>query len=286
MGGRQLQSLRRMDLVALLEEVRLAHAVSIRSSGRDRRAVRGGPGAASEVRKWVIALFRYAAQEDLLPVNPFLDVRNRDRQRPRDRVLSMEELAAIRGCSAGAPNPWGQFVQLLMLTGARRNEWASAEISWLDIDAGRLEIPAANYKTGKVQVLPLGSQAQAILRTLPAYEASAGALSVQWHRRARVRIVHLVQVDPVRLQSPKAVFDRGHDVAARRPHLALRLDRTPELCREDDVLAPLSQHFAQNPLRASILSIGIGRVEKGDAGIERGINHRSRCVEIETSSTP
>jgi integrase len=82
----------------------------------------------------------------------------------------MEELAAIWRWSAGAPHPWGQFVQLLMLTGARRNEWASAEVSWLDIDAGRLEIPAAHYKTGKVQVLPLSMQAKAILRSIPAPE--------------------------------------------------------------------------------------------------------------------
>jgi integrase len=115
-------------------------------------------------------MFRFAVQEDLLPVNPFVDVRNRDRQRPRDRVLSMEELMAISRWSAAAPHPWGQFLQLLMLTGARRNEWANAEVSWLDLDAGRLEIPAANYKTGKVQVLPLSTQAKAILHTLPGHE--------------------------------------------------------------------------------------------------------------------
>ena len=42
--------------------------------------------------------------------------------------------------------------------------------SWLDVDAGRLEIPAASYKTGKAQVVPLSTQAQTILRTLPVHE--------------------------------------------------------------------------------------------------------------------
>ena len=167
-GGRDLETLRRADLVALLEEVRLPHLVGVRSpTGEERTIQRGGPSAAAEVRKWVQALFGFAVQGDLLATNPFENVKNRDKQRTRDRVLTMEELGAVWRWAEATPYPWGPFVQLLILTGARRNEWANAEAAWLAADGRRLEIPGANYKGGRAQVLPLSTQAREIVEGLP-----------------------------------------------------------------------------------------------------------------------
>ena len=109
----------------------------------------------------------FAVQGDLLATNPFENVKNRDKQRTRDRVLTMEELGAVWRWAEATPYPWGPFVQLLILTGARRNEWANAEAAWLAADGRRLEIPGANYKGGRAQVLPLSTQAREIVEGLP-----------------------------------------------------------------------------------------------------------------------
>ncbi len=139
---------------------------------------RGGVGAAQEVRKWVLAMFEFAVQADLITENRFENVKNRDKQRKRDRVLTMEELAAVWQWAVATPYPWGPFIHLLMLTGARRNEWANAEAAWLAADGSRFEIPSANYKNGRAQVLPLSAQAREILEALPTPDLGSYIFSI------------------------------------------------------------------------------------------------------------
>ena len=40
-------------------------------------------------------MFQFAVEVGLRPDNPFADVKNRDKQRSRERVLLMPELAAV-----------------------------------------------------------------------------------------------------------------------------------------------------------------------------------------------
>ena len=168
-GDRALTSLAPADLIELLERVRLPAGAMVTASGQEHSyvAVRGGPGAAVEVRKWVRAMFQYGAAIGLLPANPFRGVRNRDRQRPRDRVLSMNEIVAVWRAAGRMYYPWSTLFRLLLLTGDRRSEWAEAQESWLDAGMTRLEIPAEAYKSDRVHVVPFGTQVQALVRGLP-----------------------------------------------------------------------------------------------------------------------
>ncbi len=168
-GDRTVAALRAPDLVELLERVRVPGGALVRATGHEQHyaAVRGGPGAAVEVRKWVRAMFQFGAAAGLLAGNPFRDVRNRDRVRPRDRVLSMAEVGAVWRAAGSMYYPWSPLFRLLLLTGSRRGEWAEARTGWLDPSATRLEIPAAAYKTGRTHVVPFGRQARALVRGLP-----------------------------------------------------------------------------------------------------------------------
>src|SRR5918993_921473 len=165
-GPRPVVSIERGDLVRLIEEVRVPRTLEVHDGDRILRRIRGGSGAAAEVRKWTRAMFQFAMDAGLRPDNPFADVRNRDRQRRRDRVLSMEELRAVWDAAGGMGYPWGPCYRLILLTGDRRGEWARARWDWLTADLTRLEIPASEYKTAKPQVVPLSTQAQTIVSSL------------------------------------------------------------------------------------------------------------------------
>lgn len=97
-GERELSSITRTDFVALLEEVRRPTIVSVKTPRGTYNATRGGPGSAGEVRKWIRALFQFACDVELLKDNPLTNVRNRDRQKPRSRVLTPEPA----DCASGA----------------------------------------------------------------------------------------------------------------------------------------------------------------------------------------
>jgi integrase len=166
---RAVADLTRGDPLKLLEDVRQPHQTEVTTKGRGTfTAVRGGTGAAVEVRKWVRALLQYAVEAEIRPDNPFAGVRNRDKVMARDRVLSMAELRAVWQAASATPYPWGPFYQLLILTGDRRGEWAQARWDWLDEAWSQLEIPAKHYKTARSHVVPLSDLARRVVAGLPA----------------------------------------------------------------------------------------------------------------------
>ena len=64
-----------------------------------------------------------------------------------DRVLSDEELRAVWRASDALEQPYGAFIKLLVLTGARRNEAARMRWSEVDLEAKTWTLPAARART-------------------------------------------------------------------------------------------------------------------------------------------
>jgi Arm DNA-binding domain len=145
-GECALSAISRGDFVSLLEEIRKPQVVKVDGLAGSYNATRGGPGSAAEVRKWMRAMFQFAVDVQLLSENPLADVRNRDRQKPRSRVLTMDELRSVWHAAGRMEHPWGPYFPLIMLTGDRRGEWANAQTGWLDPERTRLEVPATHYK--------------------------------------------------------------------------------------------------------------------------------------------
>jgi integrase len=248
-GKRPVAAVERGDLVRLIEAVRVPRTVEVREGDRTLRRVRGGPGAAAEVRKWCRAMFQFAVDAGLRPDNPFADVRNRDRQRPRDRVLSMEELGAVWEAAGDLGYPWGPWYRLILLTGDRRGEWARARWDWLDPDRTRLEIPASEYKTGKPQVVPLSGQARAILDMLPhsgagpfLFSSDGGARPVSGFSKAKARL------------------DRA---------LADRLGRPLPPWVVHDLRRSMATHMERIGVAPHVIEVCLGHVLKGVAGTYR-----------------
>jgi integrase len=63
--------------------------------------------------------------------------------------------------------PFGAFLQLLILTGQRRNEVAGMRWSELDLDKGLWTLPDTRAKNNKKHELPLSQAAINIIRALP-----------------------------------------------------------------------------------------------------------------------
>jgi integrase len=79
----------------------------------------------------------------------------------RDRVLSMEELAAVfAGCR---DDDHGRITRLLALTGQRCREVAGMRWDELDLDQGIWTIPAARAKNKTAHKVPLSPAALALL---------------------------------------------------------------------------------------------------------------------------
>ena len=89
------------------------------------------------------------------------------RKKTRDRVLTDAELAATWRALAKMQDPAARCLQLVMLTGMRREE--AAQLSWkeVDLDGERvITLPAQRFKSGVKFAVPLSDDAVTLLRSI------------------------------------------------------------------------------------------------------------------------
>src|SRR5205085_10111491 len=82
----------------------------------------------------------------------------------RDRVLNDEELAQVILAARNIGSPYGGVVELLALTGQRREEVAHA--TWDEVDFAQCvwTLPKSRTKNGKEHVVHLSRQSLAVLK--------------------------------------------------------------------------------------------------------------------------
>lgn len=85
----------------------------------------------------------------------------------RDRVLNQDELAAVWRAAEIEGYAFGRMVQLLILTGCRRDE--VREAAWAEFDLPKREwlIPGHRTKNGRDHLVPLSDSAMELLEKLP-----------------------------------------------------------------------------------------------------------------------
>ena len=147
--GRRLDSIKRRDVVALLEDIASDHVVY-----------------ANRVLAALRRMFNWAIERDLMEASPCAKVKAPSQERPRDRVLSDEELGLVLRAAQKLEAPFGPYMQILTLTLQRRSEIAG--MCWDEIDwAQKLWVlPAARTKNDNEHIVPLSSSALKILETL------------------------------------------------------------------------------------------------------------------------
>ena len=128
-------------------------------------AKESGPIAANRARGALSAMFRWAIGEGLCNDNPVAGTNKQQENEPRERVLSDAEAAVVwLGCPG---NDYGRIVQLLLLTGCRRDEIGSLQWSETDMDAKTITLPAIRTKNSQTHVVPLSDTAMGILQAIP-----------------------------------------------------------------------------------------------------------------------
>jgi integrase len=84
----------------------------------------------------------------------------------RERVLSDEELLAVWRASE-VKGAFGKAVQLLILTGLRREEVGRLKWSEVNVAAGAITLSGERTKNGKPHLVPLSPAALALLQGMP-----------------------------------------------------------------------------------------------------------------------
>jgi integrase len=130
---------------------------------------RGAPVSASRFRAWVSKLFNFAMKAQLCRDNPARFTENPvdAKARQRKRKLDDRELALVWRAADQLGYPFGRAVQLLILSGQRRDEVCAAPRSEFNFADKQWVIAPARAKNNVEHLVPLSRAALALINDLP-----------------------------------------------------------------------------------------------------------------------
>jgi len=143
-----IRDITRGDIAARLDAIRQEHSSN----------------TADAVRGKLSALFGWAIQRGYRDDNPVINTERPERSKPRTRVLTDSELAAI--WNACGDDEFGRITRLLMLTGCRRSEIGGMRFSEFSPDGATWTLPAERAKNKHALTLTLPPAAIAIVQAV------------------------------------------------------------------------------------------------------------------------
>jgi integrase len=125
---------------------------------------RGAPVAANKALKSIKTFLRWCVGRAVLDQSPAEGVPLPSKEVARDRVLEDNELARVILAARNIGGPYGGIVELLALTGQRREEVARLQREELDLTRQVWTLPKTRTKNAKVHVVHLSEQSLAVLK--------------------------------------------------------------------------------------------------------------------------
>jgi integrase len=146
---RKISEIRRGDIIALLDDI------------CDR-----APIVANRTLATLRKLFNWSIERDLIEANPCTGVKPPAKETSRDRVLSDDEIRRVWTATEKVGWPFGPIIQLLILTGQRRDEVGAMEWSELDLANALWTLPRGRVKNDSGHEVPLSPMAVAIVQKI------------------------------------------------------------------------------------------------------------------------
>lgn len=156
-GAMKVREITRRDVRELLDEL----------------AIRG-PIMANRTLAIVRKMFNFAIERDWIDVNPCHMVKRVVRERPRDRVLTEDEIRAVWKAVDDEHLLMASLIRLRLLTAQRGGELHGARWDEIDLTGGWWTIPGGRSKNGLSHRVPLSPQALRIFRELAEYRKAKG----------------------------------------------------------------------------------------------------------------
>lgn len=175
----------------------------------------------------VKTIFRYALSRDWLDASPVEGLAKPKSEAERDRVLTMEEAAAVWKAAGLLGFPFGHFIQTLELTAQRRTEVARMRWADVDLDGATWVIPGKETKSGRTQLVPLSGPVVAILKSAPQLGEYAfthdGETPISGYAKAKTRLDNFIAAAGVAME-PWRLHDLRRTAATHMVRLGVSED--------------------------------------------------------------
>jgi integrase len=185
---------------------------------------RGAPVAANKALKSIKTFLGWCVGRAVLDQSPAEGVPLPSKEVARDRVLEDNELAHVILAARKLSGPYGGIVELLALTGQRREEVARLQREELDLTRQVWTLPKTRTKNAKVHVVHLSEQSMAMLKRAgergPYVFSFLGNKPFSDFSRAKRRLDQLSGVTGWRLHDLRRTCVSGMARLGIAPHVA------------------------------------------------------------------
>ena len=196
-GDKSARAISKADVIRLLDDI----------------VDRGAPVQANRTRALLSKILNFGLERDLVASNPVLGVPRPVKERPRDRVLSDEELSCfLRALESDGLDPVvAACFKLKVLTAQRDAEVRT--MRWEDIEGDWWTIPETVTKNRKAHRVPLSPQVMVILKELAPLTGDSEWVLASGSPRAKGKHIGNVHKAGQRLREAARVRPfTGHDL--------------------------------------------------------------------------
>jgi integrase len=185
---------------------------------------RGSPNTANKTLKVVRTFMRWCLGRAVLERSPAEGIPYPAKVVARDRVLNDQELVQILLAAEEMGGPYGGIVELLALTGQRRQEVAAMTWAELDLPGQVWTLPKSRTKNAKEHIVHLSEQSVAALKRAtvrgPFVFSASETKPFQDFSRAKLQIDKLSGVKGWRLHDLRRTCVSGMARLGVAPHVA------------------------------------------------------------------
>jgi integrase len=185
---------------------------------------RGAPVAANKALKAIKTFFRWCVGRAVLDRSPADGVPLPAKEVARDRVLNDDELARVISAARQIGDPYGRIVELLALTGQRREEVARCTWEEIDMASQTWKLPSERTKNAKVHEVYLSDQSMDVLsrvdKTGEFVFSRSGSAAFQDFSVAKRELDQLSSVTGWRLHDLRRTCVSGMARLGVAPHVA------------------------------------------------------------------
>lgn len=163
----------------------------------DAKAREGKPVRANRIKAALSAFTKWAWRRGYLESDVGAGLDKAINEKPRDVVLSVDEVRVIWRATYDLGGVWGPLFRLLIVTAQRRGDIGG--LRWAEVKEDRLEIGGERTKNGKPHIVHLSAPAQAELAALPRNSelifTTTGMTPVSGYGRAKARLDKILGED-------------------------------------------------------------------------------------------
>ena len=203
-AGRSIHEITKRDVVELVSAIEQ----------------RGAPVAANKALKSVKTFLRWCVGRAVLDQSPADGIPLPAKEVARDRVLNDKELAQVILGARQIGGRYGAIVELLALTGQRREEVAGLQREELDLAHRVWTLPKQRTKNAKAHVVHLSDQSVAVLRRVDQRRSLLGTKPFRDFSRAKRLLDQVSGVAGWRLHDLRRTCVSGMARLGIPPHIA------------------------------------------------------------------